>query len=428
MFISKHNNQRKTTRSEKHFTDAKEVIASGVNSPVRAFIDVGPHPRFIKKGKGSLIVDEDDNAYTDYCLSWGSLIFGHAHRRIVDAVKKTVGSGTSFGCPTVLETRLARLIRSAYPSMEKVRFVNSGTEAAMSAVRLARAFTGRDKVVKLDGCYHGHADHLLVRAGSGAGLLAQASSAGVPQAFAGETISLPFNDIDAMKNCLAAHGREIACVIVEPVPANMGLIIPIEGYLETIRRLTKEQDALLIFDEVITGFRLARGGAAEAFGISPDIACLGKIIGGGFPVGAFGARAEIMDLLAPTGSVYQAGTLSGNPVAMTAGIATLSMLGEGDIYVKLADLSEHLREGLRDPRFSVMGSMFCYRAGSAKPASEIRNLSDALETDKTEFASFHAHMLEKGIYLSPSRLETNFFSTAHTHNDVENLIRSIKDK
>jgi len=427
------------------FEQALKYIPGGVNSPVRAFRAVGGHPFFAQKALRSRIWDVDGNEYIDYVCTWGPAILGHAHPKIVAAVKAAAETGTSFGVPNPLEVKLAELICAAMPSIQKVRMCNSGTEACMSAIRLARAFTRRDKIIKFDGCYHGHADSLLVRAGSGALTFGCPDSAGVPQDFAKNTIVLPFNDTQAVEHAFAANKDQIAAVILEPVPGNAGVYLPKPGYLEFLRRITEANGALLIFDEVMTGFRLGPGGAQERFGVKPDLTCLGKIIGGGLPVGAFGGRADIMDMLAPLGPVYQAGTLSGNPLAMAAGIAALEELGVGskaqpvcapeclgaaarDPYARLEQLGAQLESGIKQAAqtagvpvtFNRCGSMFCIYF-TEQP---VWNLADAMTSDRDQFRKFFHGMLEAGVYLAPSQFEANFISTAHTETDIEATIRA----
>jgi glutamate-1-semialdehyde 2,1-aminomutase len=416
----------KRVESEKLFAEALQFIPGGVNSPVRAFRAVGGQPFFVNKASGCKIWDVDDNELIDYVGTWGPAILGHAHPKIISAVKSAADFGTSFGIPNPLEVKMAKLIWELVPSVQKVRMTNSGTEACMSAIRLARGFTKRDKIIKFDGCYHGHADSLLVKAGSGALTFGHPDSAGVPASFTQHTIVAPFNDIDAVKAIFAANKNEIAGIIVEPVPGNAGLYLPKEGYLEFLREITKTDGALLIFDEVMTGFRLAKGGAQERFKISPDLSCFGKIIGGGLPVGAFGGRAEIMDLLAPLGSVYQAGTLSGNPLAMAAGIAALEELQSTGAYCVLEELGEQLEAGMLDAaksanipvRFNICGSMFCGYFTSAP----VHNLADAMKSDRERFKKFFHGMLDAGVYLAPSQFEAGFISTAHTSADIEKTI------
>jgi glutamate-1-semialdehyde 2,1-aminomutase len=414
--------------SKKLFAEALKFIPGGVNSPVRAFRAVGGQPFFVSKAKGARIWDVDGNELIDYVGTWGPAILGHAHPKIISAIKAAADHGTSFGIPNPFEVKMAKLICEFVPSIRKVRMTNSGTEACMSAIRLARGFTKRDKIIKFDGCYHGHVDSLLVKAGSGALTFGNPDSVGVPAAFTQHTIVLPFNDIDAVKSAFVANKSQIAGVIVEPVPGNAGLYLPKPGYLEFLQKVTKTNGALLIFDEVMTGFRLAKGGAQERFGIVPDLTCLGKIIGGGLPVGAFGGRAEIMDLLAPDGPVYQAGTLSGNPLAMAAGIAALEELQTGDAYCRLEELGEQLEAGMRavaksakiPVQFNSCGSMFCaYFTGEP-----VHNLADAMKSDRARFANFFHAMLAEGIYLAPSQFEAGFISSAHTAVDMEKTVKA----
>src|SRR5436189_1007669 len=415
-------------KSEALFAEALKYIPGGVNSPVRAFRAVGGQPFFVQKAKGARVWDVDDNEYIDYVCTWGPAILGHADPKIIKAVQQAVERGTSFGIPNPLEVRMAKLIREAAPAVQKVRMCNSGTEACMSAIRLARGFTKRDKIIKFDGCYHGHADSLLVKAGSGALTFGNPDSAGVPAAFTQHTIVVPYNDIDALKAAFAANKNQVAGLIVEPVPGNAGLYLPKPGYLEFLREATKADGALLIFDEVMTGFRLAKGGAQERFGITPDLTCFGKIIGGGLPVGAFGGRAEIMDCLAPLGPVYQAGTLSGNPLAMAAGIAALEELHSNGAYGQLEELSGQLETGMKEAakkaavavQFNVCGSMFCAYF-TDRP---VHSLADAMHSDRARFAKFFHGMLEQGIYFAPSQFEAGFLSTAHSAQDREKTVRA----
>jgi glutamate-1-semialdehyde 2,1-aminomutase len=423
-------------QSEKLFAEALKYIPGGVNSPVRAFRAVGGQPFFVNKARGARVWDVDGNGYIDYVGTWGPAILGHAHPKIIQAVQDAAAHGTSFGIPNPFEVTMARLICARVPSVQKVRMTNSGTEACMSAIRLARGFTGRDKIIKFDGCYHGHADSLLVKAGSGALTFGHPDSAGVPAAFTQHTIVLPYNDSDAVKAAFAANKDQIAGIILEPVPGNAGLYLPRDGYLEFLREITKANGALLIFDEVMTGFRLAPGGAQERFGITPDLSCFGKVIGGGLPVGAFGGRAEIMDCLAPLGPVYQAGTLSGNPVAMAAGIVALEELG-GNIsatgsqqtpaaYARLEALGAQLESGMRDAvktagvpvTFNRCGSMFCGYFTS----EPVHNLADAMKSNRERFGKFFHGMLEAGVYLAPSQFEAGFLSTAHSEADIEHTV------
>ena len=412
--------------SEQLFAEALKYIPGGVNSPVRAFRAVGGQPFFVNKASGSKIWDVDGNELIDYIGTWGPAILGHAHPKIIAAVKAAADHATSFGIPNPLEVTMAKLICELVPSMQKVRMTSSGTEACMSAVRLARGFTRRDKIVKFEGCYHGHGDSLLVKAGSGALTFGQPSSAGVPASIAGETIVLSYNDLDEVAAAFEAHPGEIAGIIVEPVPGNAGLYLPRPGYLEFLREVTQANGALLIFDEVMTGFRLAPGGAQQRFGIKPDLTCLGKIIGGGLPVGAFGGRAEIMDLLAPLGPVYQAGTLSGNPLAMAAGIANLEELQSSGAYVRLEASAEQLASGMKHAaksanvpvQFNSCGSMFCtYFTGEP-----VHNLADAMKSDRERFKKFFHGMLDAGFYFAPSQFEAGFISAAHSTADIEKTV------
>jgi glutamate-1-semialdehyde 2,1-aminomutase len=423
-------------KSKKLFAEALKYIPGGVNSPVRAFRAVGGNPFFVNKASGSKIWDVDGNELIDYVGTWGPAILGHANPKIISAIKSAADHGTSFGIPNPFEVKMAKLICGFFPGIQKVRMTNSGTEACMGAIRLARGFTKRDKIIKFDGCYHGHVDSLLVKAGSGALTFGNPDSAGVPAAFTQHTIVAPFNDVDAVKEIFAANKNQIAGIIVEPVPGNAGLYLPKPGYLEFLREVTKANGALLIFDEVMTGFRLAKGGAQERFKISPDLTCLGKIIGGGLPVGAFGGRAEIMDLLAPLGPVYQAGTLSGNPLAMAAGIAALEELaGKAESgkrkaenkYAQLEKLGAQLAVGMRDAakrakipvRFNRCGSMFC----AYFTDTPVHNLADAMKSDRVRFAKFFHAMLDAGIYFAPSQFEAGFISTAHTAADIDRTVR-----
>jgi glutamate-1-semialdehyde 2,1-aminomutase len=414
------------TKSSELFAEALKHIPGGVNSPVRAFRSVGGEPFFVNRAKGAHIWDVDGNEYLDYVGTWGPAILGHAHPKIIQAVQAAAAQGTSFGIPNPFEVTIARLICSWVPSVQKVRMCNSGTEATMSAIRLARGFTRRDKIIKFDGCYHGHADSLLVKAGSGALTFGNPDSAGVPAAFTQHTIVLPYNDTVAVAAAFAANRDQIAGIIVEPVPGNAGLYLPRPGYLEFLRRATQANGALLIFDEVMTGFRLAKGGAQERFGITPDLSCFGKVIGGGLPVGAFGGRAEIMDCLAPIGPVYQAGTLSGNPLAMAAGIAALEELEASNAYAKLEKLGEALEAGLRAAaksagipvQFNRCGSMFCGYFTSGP----VHSLADAMKSDRERFKKYFHGMLAEGVYFAPSQFEAGFISTAHTEADIRHTV------
>lgn len=416
-------------RSKELFQIAQRYLPGGVNSPVRAFKAVGGNPLFIRRGQGSKIYDEDDNEFIDYVCSWGALILGHAHPKVVEAIKRVIERGTSFGAPTELETTLAEMICTAIPSMEMIRFVNSGTEATMSAIRLARAFTNKDKIVKFAGCYHGHSDGLLSKAGSGMATLGIPSSPGVPSSFASQTLVVPYNNLEAVERIFSDFGEEIAAVIIEPVAANMGVVPPKQGFLENLRSLTRKAGALLIFDEVITGFRLIYGGAQTLYGITPDLTCLGKIIGGGLPIGAYGGRREIMELVAPLGPVYQAGTLSGNPVAMTAGIETLKLLKEPEFYNQLEARSSHLEKGITEAakkaginiQFSRLSSLFTIFFAE-KPVVDYETAS---LSNTGLYAQFFHQMLFQGIYLPPSQFEAAFISSAHTDEDIQITIDAV---
>ena len=412
-----------TSRSSELFVRAQKRIPGGVNSPVRAFRNVGGEPFFVARGEGARIWDVDGNEYIDYVGSWGPAILGHAPKVVVEAVRDAAARGLSFGIPNPLEVEMAELICDWMPSIEKVRMVNSGTEATMSCIRLARAFTGRDKIIKFDGCYHGHADALLVKTGSGALTHGQPSSAGVPRAFADLTISLPFNNAELVRKAFQENKNQIAAVILEPIPANAGLYFPRENFLSALREECTRNGALLIFDEVITGFRVARGGAQEIYGVKPDLTALGKIIGGGLPVGAFGGRAEIMDQLSPNGQVYQAGTLSGNPIALTAGLTQLRELERINGWKLLEELGAQFQELARaaikdaklDITFHRLGSLFCLFFA----AGPIVDLAGAQRSDLKMFARFFHGCLKRGIYFAPSQFETGFISTAHTTEDME---------
>jgi len=415
-------------KSEKLFEAALKHIPGGVNSPVRAFRSVGGNPFFVDHASGSKVRDVDGNEYIDYVGTWGPAIHGHAAPRIIEAVKNAADHGTSFGIPNPYEVQMADLVVDTVASVEKVRMCNSGTEATMSAIRLARGFTGRDKIIKFDGCYHGHADSLLVKAGSGALTFGAPDSAGVPEAFTSHTVVLPYNDPDAVKAAFEANPDQIAGVILEPIPANAGLYFPENDFLKFLREITEANKSVLIFDEVMTGFRVALGGVQERYQITPDLSCFGKIIGGGLPVGAFGGRAEIMDCLAPLGAVYQAGTLSGNPLAMAAGIAAIEGLQDGGGYQKLEALGQRLEDGIMQAAadadlpfvFHRIGSMFCaYFSNDA-----IHNVADVMKGDAERFNKFFHGMLDRGIYLAPSRFETGFISTAHSEDDIDKTVEA----
>jgi glutamate-1-semialdehyde 2,1-aminomutase len=420
----------KITRSIKLFEEAQQLIPGGVNSPVRAFRSVGGQPRFIDRAKGARLYDLDGNAYIDYVLSWGPMILGHASPPIVEAVKKAAARGTSYGAPTELEVRLAREIRAAVPSMQKIRLVNSGTEAVMSAIRVARGFTKRDGILKFEGCYHGHSDYLLAKAGSGMMTLGIPDSLGVPADFAKHTFTAPYNDIRSVQQIMREQGEHIACIIVEPIAGNMGVVPPAPDFLPALRQLTHAHDSLLIFDEVISGFRVHYGGAQTLYGITPDLTVLGKIIGGGLPVGAYGGRKEIMDLIAPAGPVYQAGTLSGNPLAVTAGLATLKQLRAKNVYKRLEERSAALEEGIGKEAKGAGIPLIQRRVGSMMTsffASEpVVDWASAKRSDTKRYGQFFHQMLEQGVYLAPSQFEAAFLSTAHTSADVEKTIKAAR--
>ena len=413
-------------QSKKLFGEAKEVMPGGVNSPVRAFKSVGLDPVYITKGKGAKLYDVDGNEYVDYVGSWGPMILGHAHPRIVAAVQKTAELGTSFGAPTELETEVARLVIDAVPSVEMVRMVNSGTEAVMGALRVARGFTGREKIIKFIGCYHGHGDSLLIKAGSGVTTLGLPDSPGVTKGTAQDTLTVDFNDLDAVKELFAQMGEEIAAVIVEPIAGNMGLALPKPGFLEGLRAVTSQYGALLIFDEVMTGFRVAFGGAQERFNIMPDLTTLGKIIGGGLPVGAYGGRRDIMEQVAPSGPIYQAGTLSGNPLAMAAGREMLLALTEPGVYDQLEAKSAKLADGLKalaakhgvETNFQRVGSMSCVYFTS----QEVYDFPTALTANIPRFRAYFKTLLENGVYIAPSQFEAGFMSLAHTDEDINKTL------
>lgn len=418
-------------RSKELLDRAVKRIPGGVNSPVRAFRAVGGSPFFVDRAKGCRIWDIDGNERIDYVGTWGPAILGHAPEAITTAVKGAAEKGTSFGIPNPLEVDMAELICDNVDSVEMVRMCNSGTEATMSAIRVARGFTQRDKIIKFEGCYHGHVDSLLVKAGSGALTFGNPDSAGVPQSFTDHTIVVPFNRPDAIDAAFAANPGQIAGIILEPVPANAGLYLPKDGFLEHLRTVTEKHESLLIFDEVMTGFRLGFGGAQERFGIKPDLSCFGKIIGGGLPVGAFGGRADIMNCLAPVGAVYQAGTLSGNPIAMAAGLTALRELRENSLYDLLESSGQQLEKGLKsaaakakqDVQFHRIGSMFC----SYFTSQTVSNMDDAMSSDRDKFAKFFHGMLSRGIYLAPSQFEAGFISTAHTETDIQKTIEAATE-
>ena len=417
-------------KSEELFEEALKHIPGGVNSPVRAFRGVGGQPFFAERAEGAHVWDADGKKYVDYVGTWGPAILGHAAKVIIEAVKKAADKGASFGIPSEPEVRMAQLVKECVPSVEKVRMVNSGTEACMSAVRVARGFTDRPKIIKFDGCYHGHVDSLLVKAGSGALTCGNPDSGGVPAEFTAHTIVLPFNDPDAVEQAFAANKGQVAGIILEPVPANAGVYLPKAGYLEFLREITAANGSLLIFDEVMTGFRVSLAGAQGKFGVKPDLSCFGKIIGGGLPVGAFGGRAEIMDVLAPEGPVYQAGTLSGNPLAMAAGIAALEELKSGEVHEQLEMMSARLEEGLTAAAEKSGLSVVTQRAGSISclffADQPVYNLADAMNADLERFKKYFHGMLTEGVYLAPSAFEAAFLSAAHTPEDIDLTIEAAE--
>ena len=419
-----------TTTSQALFKTAQQYIPGGVNSPVRAFKSVGGNPLFIKRGEGPYLIDVDDNLLIDYVLSWGPLILGHAPLQVVEALNAAAARGTSYGAPTALETELAQLICELVPSVERIRFVNSGTEATMSAIRLARAYTGRDKIIKFAGCYHGHSDMLLVKAGSGVATLGLPDSPGVPKGAVQDTLIANYNDLESVRALFAANPAQIAAVIVEPVAGNMGVVPPVEGFLAGLRALTEQEGSLLIFDEVMTGFRVALGGAQELYGIRPDLTTLGKVIGGGLPVGAYAGRADIMQQVAPVGPMYQAGTLSGNPLAMTAGLETLKILRQPGVFEVLVTRAERLSQGIGwaaaaagIPVYQTQaGTMFC----TYFTETPVVDWNSASRADTQRYGQFFLAMIEQGVYLAPSQFEAGFMSLAHSDEVIERTIEAAK--
>lgn len=421
----------KTTKSEEIFAAAQNLMPGGVNSPVRAFKSVGGQPIVFDRVKGAYIWDVDGNQYIDYVGSWGPAICGHTHPEVIQALHDVLEKGTSFGAPSYLENVLAEMVIAAVPSIEMVRFVNSGTEACMAVLRLMRAFTGRDKVIKFEGCYHGHADMFLVKAGSGVATLGLPDSPGVPKSVTASTLTAPFNDLEAVKALFAENPDQIAGVILEPVVGNAGFIPPQPGFLQGLRDLTQQHGALLVFDEVMTGFRIAYGGAQAKFDITPDLTTLGKIIGGGLPVGAYGGRREIMSMVAPAGPMYQAGTLSGNPLAMTAGIKTLELLQRPGTYEQLDQITKKLTNGLlqvaQDTGHAACGGQISAMFGLFFTAGPIHNYEDAKQADLNKFARFHRGLLEQGVYLAPSQFEAGFTSLAHTEADIDRTLEAARN-
>jgi glutamate-1-semialdehyde 2,1-aminomutase len=417
--------------SKKLYEEACKWIPGGVNSPVRSGRAVGVTPIFVSTAKGCCLVDADGNQYVDYVGSWGPLIVGHAHPKVVAAVQSAAQNGTSYGIPTQLEVAMARKVVELVPSIDMVRMVNSGTEATMSAIRLARGYTGRKKLVKFDGCYHGHADSLLVKAGSGLATLGIPGSPGVPEEIAQHTLSLPYNDLEAVRQVMGRMGEEVAAIIVEPVAANMGVVLPKTEFLAGLRKLCDQYGSLLIFDEVITGFRLARGGAQEVFGVLPDLTCLGKIIGGGLPVGAYGGKSDIMKRMAPLGDVYQAGTLSGNPLAMSAGLATLELLEQDEFYETLEEKAEYLAKGLGEAAKASDVDVTLNRIGSIGcgffTSEPVNDFDGALKSNTQAYALFFQEMLKRGIYLAPSQFEAFFISSAHQKEDLDRTIQAATE-
>ncbi len=420
-----------TQASEKLYDRAVTVLPGGVNSPVRAFKAVGGTPLFIERAEGAYLFDVDGNRYVDYVGSWGPMLIGHTHPQIIDAVRTALSKGTSYGAPTEVEVELAEMVIDAVPSIEMVRFVNSGTEATMSALRLARAYTKRDKIVKFEGCYHGHADMLLVQAGSGVTTLGLPDSPGVPDSAVADTLVAQFNNLDSVQSLFEQNTAEIAAIIVEPIAGNMGVVPPQAGFLEGLREIAGAGGALLVFDEVMTGFRVSFGGAQSLYSVTPDLSCFGKIIGGGFPVGAYGGRKEIMELVAPSGPVYQAGTLSGNPIAMTAGLETLKILKQAGTYDKLEHLSDKLAHGIRQAAESVGLPLFQTRVGSMLgmffTSKKVVDFATAKTSDTKKYARFFTEMLKRGVYFAPSQFEAAFVSSAHDQEQIDQTISVAKE-
>ena len=418
---------QKINLSKKAFSQSKKMFPGGVNSPVRAFKNVNSLPVFIKKGKGAYIYDLDGNKYIDYIGSWGPMILGHANKTILKSIEKTIKNSTSFGAPTILETEMAKSIKSIFPSMEKMRMTSSGTEATMSAIRLARGYTNKDKIIKFEGCYHGHVDSLLVNAGSGAATFGVPSSPGIPKALTKNTVCLKYNDINQVEKYFKKNGKEIACVIIEPIAGNMNCVIPSEEFIKKLRILCNQYKSILIFDEVMTGFRVARGGAQEIFKVKPDITTLGKIVGGGFPVGVFGGKKEYMNQLSPEGPIYHAGTLSGNPVAMAAGLSTIELICKKNFHSKLETKTKKLMLGIKNAaeknniglHVNYVGGMFGFFFTEKK---EINNFNDVQECDSKMFENFFKMMLKKGVYFAPSMFEAGFISVKHTDHEIKYTI------
>ena len=421
----------RTTKSDEVFASAQKLMPGGVNSPVRAFKSVGGQPIVFDRVKGAYIWDVDENKYIDYVGTWGPAICGHAHPEVIDALQEILVKGTSFGAPCLLENVLAEMVIEAVPSIEMVRFVNSGTEACISVLRLMRAYTGKNKIIKFEGCYHGHGDMFLVKAGSGVATLGLPDSPGVPSSVTADTLTAPYNDLETVKQLFTEHQGEIAGVILEPVVGNSGFIPPDPGFLEGLRLITQENDALLVFDEVMTGFRISYGGAQEKFGVTPDLTTLGKIIGGGLPVGAYGGKKEIMSMVAPSGPMYQAGTLSGNPLAMTAGIKTLELLQKPGTYEYLDKITNQLTTGLleiaKKTGHQVTGSSISGMFGMFFTGTEVHNYDDAKQSDLAKFGRYHRGMLERGVYLAPSQFEAGFTSIAHTEEDIQQTLAMAEE-